>query len=76
MKMDFKPYTAPAGGWGSVGSLARRFAREGNPVSAGLTLMYQNNRTVTPVQAAPGRNRRHRTCLSSARTAPRRRSGN
>lgn len=42
MKMDFKPYTAPAGGWGSVGSLARRFAREGNPVSAALTLMYQN----------------------------------
>ena len=42
MKMEFKPYTAPAGGWGSVESLARRFTREGNPVSAGLTLMYQN----------------------------------
>ena len=42
MKMEFKPYTAPAGGWGSVGSLARRLTREGNPVSAGLTLMQQN----------------------------------
>ena len=42
MKMEFKPYTAPAGGWGSVGSLARRLPREGDPVSAGLTLMQQN----------------------------------
>ena len=42
MQVKFHPYNAPAGGWGSVRSLARNFARNGNPVSAGLTLMNQN----------------------------------
>ena len=42
MKVEFDAYTAPAGGWGSVRSLAARVTREGNPISAGLTLMRQN----------------------------------
>ena len=42
MKTDFRQYNAPAGGWGSVKSLARRFALDGNPVSASLVLAYQN----------------------------------
>jgi len=42
MKTDFREYNAPAGGWGSVRSLARRFALDGNPVSASLMLAYQN----------------------------------
>jgi len=42
MKADFREYNAPAGGWGSVKSLARRFALDGNPVSASLVLAYQN----------------------------------
>jgi len=42
MRQEFRAYNAPAGGWGSVKSLAKNFARNGNPVSAGLTLMYQN----------------------------------
>ena len=42
MRQEFRAYNAPAGGWGSVRSLAKNFARNGNPVSAGLTLMYQN----------------------------------
>ena len=42
MKVEFDAYTGPAGGWGSVGSLAARVSREGNPISAGVTLMYQN----------------------------------
>ena len=33
---------APAGGWGSLKGLTKRFAREGNPISASLVLMYQN----------------------------------
>ena len=42
MQLKFHSYNAPAGGWGSVRSLAKNFARNGNPVSAGLTLMNQN----------------------------------
>src|SRR5689334_8124938 len=42
MKAQFKRYTHPVGGWGSVKSLAKRLVQEANPVSAGLTLMYQN----------------------------------
>ena len=42
MKVEFRSYNAPAGGWGSVKGLVKRFVREGNPVSAGLALMYQN----------------------------------
>ena len=42
MKVEFDAYTGPAGGWGSVRSLADRVTREGNPISAGLTLMHQN----------------------------------
>ena len=42
MKIEVRSYNSPAGGWGSVKGLAKRFAREGNPISAGLVLMYQN----------------------------------
>src|SRR5690349_23928947 len=41
-KVDFKPYNAPAGGWGSVRSLARSFMREHNPISGSTTLLKQN----------------------------------
>jgi len=44
MKGDFHPYTGPAGGWGSVKSLAVHSGREVNTLSAGITLMHQNKR--------------------------------
>ena len=42
MRQEFRAYNAPAGGGWFSRSLANDFARNGNPVSAGLTLMYQN----------------------------------
>ncbi len=38
----FRPYRAPAGGWGSVQSLARILGREGVPGSGPLVLSRQN----------------------------------
>jgi molybdopterin-dependent oxidoreductase alpha subunit len=38
----FKPYDAPAGGWGSAKSLGEILMREGIPVSGALALMRQN----------------------------------
>jgi molybdopterin-dependent oxidoreductase alpha subunit len=35
-------FEGPAGGWGSLRSIARRMAADGNPVSASLVLAYQN----------------------------------
>ena len=42
MKGEFDASTTPAGGWGSVRSLAARITRGGNPISAGVTLMCLN----------------------------------
>jgi hypothetical protein len=42
MPQRFRAYNAPAVGRGSVKSLAKNFARNGNAVSACLALMYQN----------------------------------
>lgn len=42
MKMEWGPYTGPAGGWGSLRSLGSRLAREGVPLSASVTLLSQN----------------------------------
>ena len=39
---SFKPYTSPAGGWGSARSLGRILAREGVLGSGALTLSRQN----------------------------------
>ncbi|GAN55390.1 FdhF/YdeP family oxidoreductase [Tanticharoenia sakaeratensis] len=39
---NFKPYTAPSGGWGSARSVANILRREGNPASGALTLTRQN----------------------------------
>ena len=44
-KQSFKPYNAPAGGWGSVNSLRNILLREGVPVSGALALMEQNKPT-------------------------------
>src|SRR5579871_1769286 len=41
-KIEIKPYTAPAGGWGSVRSLLKSFRREHNPVSGSAVLLKQN----------------------------------
>ena len=41
-KVEIKPYTAPAGGWGSVRSLIKSFRREHNPVSGSSVLLKQN----------------------------------
>ena len=57
MRQEFRAYNAPAGGWGSVKSLAKNFARNGNPVSAGLTLMYQNKPRGYACRAVPGQSR-------------------
>lgn len=40
--LRFAPYRGPAGGWGSVRSLATHSVREGNTVSVGLTMLRQN----------------------------------
>lgn len=37
-----KPYTGPAGGWGSVQSLAKSLTREHIPVSGSRVLLHQN----------------------------------
>jgi molybdopterin-dependent oxidoreductase alpha subunit len=42
LRPRIESYDAPAGGWGSVKSLARSLVRERNPASAGLELMRQN----------------------------------
>jgi hypothetical protein len=42
MPQRFRAYHALAGGRGSVKSLAKNFARNGNAVSAGLAPIYQN----------------------------------
>jgi molybdopterin-dependent oxidoreductase alpha subunit len=39
---EFTRYEAPAGGWGSVKSLARSLVRERSPTSAAIELMRQN----------------------------------
>src|SRR5438552_14585358 len=52
MKMEFRPYNAPAGGWGSFQGMAKRLAREGNPISASLVLMYQNKPRLGQARAA------------------------
>jgi molybdopterin-dependent oxidoreductase alpha subunit len=39
---SFKPYNAPAGGWGSARSLGQILAREGVPLSGPLVLARQN----------------------------------
>ena len=44
-KQSFKPYNAPAGGWGSVNSLRNILLREGVPVSGAIALMEQNKPT-------------------------------
>ena len=36
------PYAAPAGGWGSVQSLAKSLVREHIPISGSRVLMHQN----------------------------------
>jgi molybdopterin-dependent oxidoreductase alpha subunit len=41
-KPRFKPYRAPAGGWGSVNSLREILMREGIPASGALALTQQN----------------------------------
>ena len=41
-KPTFKPYDAPAGGWGSVRSLVRNLTREHVPASGSLVLAKQN----------------------------------
>ncbi len=41
-EIEIKPYTGPAGGWGSVGSLLRSFRREHNPISGSSVLLKQN----------------------------------
>ncbi len=40
--VSFKPYTAPAGGWGSARSVANILTREGDLGSGGLMLLRQN----------------------------------
>jgi molybdopterin-dependent oxidoreductase alpha subunit len=42
LRPRIRSYDAPAGGWGSVKSLARSLSRERNLASAGLELMRQN----------------------------------
>ena len=41
-KAKFKPYTRPAGGWGSVHSLGRSLTHERIPLSGTRILMHQN----------------------------------
>ncbi len=41
-KAVYKPYTMPAGGWGSARSVGNILQREGVPVSGSLALMRQN----------------------------------
>jgi molybdopterin-dependent oxidoreductase alpha subunit len=41
-EIEVKPYTGPAGGWGSVGSLLQSFRREHNFISGSAVLFKQN----------------------------------
>ncbi len=41
-RLDFDPYMAPAGGWGSARSLGKSLVRERVPLSGALALLRQN----------------------------------
>ena len=43
--VTIKPYSGPAGGWGSARSLARVLVDQGIPASGALTMLRQNKRT-------------------------------
>src|SRR6185312_14583837 len=66
-----KDYSAPAGGWGSVKSLARSLTRERNLASASLQLMRQNKpggfACVSCAWAKPGKPRTFEFCEEGAK---------
>jgi len=66
-----KDYSAPAGGWGSVKSLARSLTRERNLASASLELMRQNKpggfACVSCAWAKPGKPRTFEFCEEGAK---------
>src|SRR5579862_7018596 len=45
MKPKFKPYTHPAGGWGSLHSVTRSLTHERVPLSGSRILLHQNKPT-------------------------------
>jgi molybdopterin-dependent oxidoreductase alpha subunit len=66
-----RQYDAPAGGWGSVRSLARSLTREGNPTGATLELMRQNKpdgfACVSCAWAKPGKPHTFEFCEEGAK---------
>ena len=72
---SFRPYTAPAGGWGSARSLGQILSAKACSPAAPLVLAGRTSPTASCASAAPGPSRRTRCRSSFARTAPRRRLG-
>ena len=59
-----KPYTGPAGGWGSVKSVESILAREGRLISGNALLLKQNKPDGFAASAAPGPSRPSRILSS------------